>query len=416
MLGCNLVPNLVGNHQEMITAPLPINESSRIADLYDYNILDSLPEKEYNDIVKIANEICHVPMSIISLVDKDRQWFKAKVGLSPDQAGREVAFCAHAILNPGELMEVEDPYLDERFHDNPLVTGEPFVGFYAGVPLVNDNGSAIGTLCVLDTKPNKLNEGQRSSLKALARQVMILLEIRKQNKELDRQKAELLALNTELSQFAQVVAHDIKSPCGNLAMASNLLLEMYKDKLDAEGLSIITLMEQSSLSITKLIDSILQHTHIVNSASIKKDTFTFTEFVAELRRVLSIPLDFEISFFSDVDKLHTSRYMLLQILLNLCNNALKYNDKEKGSIRIALTCDTEKYFWTVSDNGTGISLEDQQKIFTMFTTLGKRDRQNNIGHGIGLSTVKKLVEKLNGDISISSVPGSGTTFNFTISR
>jgi hypothetical protein len=400
----------------MIIAPLPLNENERIADLYNYNILDSLPEKEYNDIVEIAAEICNMPMSVISLVDKDRQWFKAKKGLEDDEASRDVAFCAHAILHPDELMEIENSHADIRFLDNPMVTGAPYVGFYAGVPLLSDKGSAIGTLCVLDTKPNRLTDAQSSSLKALARQIMVLLDIRKKNKELDEQKAELMALNAELSQFAQVVAHDIKSPCGNLAMASNLLYEMYKDKLDREGLSIIALMEQSSLSITKMIDGILQHTHIINKAAIKKEDFTFTHFITELKNVISLPPDFEFICSCDQEEIHTSRYMLLQILLNLCNNALKYNDKPQGKIDVTMKTEPDKYIFSVTDNGIGIREEDHKRVFGLFTTLGVPDRYNNFGHGIGLNTVKKLVEKLDGTIAVQSTPGNGSTFSVTITR
>jgi len=158
---------------------------TRLQSLESFRILDSLPEQSYDDIVTLASHICGVPIALISLIDSERQWFKAKVGVEVQQTPREQAFCAHAILNPADIMEVPDATLDPRFANNPLVTGEPSIRFYAGAPLVTPSGSALGTLCIIDRVPRRLTPPMAKALKALARQVVRLLELRRALDELE---------------------------------------------------------------------------------------------------------------------------------------------------------------------------------------------------------------------------------------
>ena len=167
---------------------IPDNEAERLIALYEYHILDSLDEEEYDDITRMASDICMTPISVISIIDSHRQWFKSRVGLEAKETEREISFCGHAINNPKEIMIVSDARTDERFSDNPLVTGNPNIVFYAGVPLVDDNGFTLGTLCAIDNKPKELNEKQIDSLKLLAKKVIALLTLRKKNKELNESK------------------------------------------------------------------------------------------------------------------------------------------------------------------------------------------------------------------------------------
>lgn len=167
----------------MISAPLPANEAERLAALNRYEILDSISEQAYDDLLAIAAGICGTSMGAVSLIDSQRQWFKAQKGLSMQETSRDVAFCAHAILG-NDVFVVPDALADIRFHDNPLVTGNPNIRFYAGAPLVSSSGDAVGTLCVFDDRPRQLNEFQQRALSALSRQVVALLELRKANKEL----------------------------------------------------------------------------------------------------------------------------------------------------------------------------------------------------------------------------------------
>jgi GAF domain-containing protein len=149
-----------------------------MAALRDFHILDTAPEQTYDDITALAAYICEVPIAVISLVDESRQWFKSKVGLNEQETPRDVAFCAHAILQT-EPMIVQDALTDTRFADSALVTHSPHIRFYAGFPLATPEGLALGMLCAIDRKPRQLSAEQHHAMEALARQVMALLELRR---------------------------------------------------------------------------------------------------------------------------------------------------------------------------------------------------------------------------------------------
>jgi len=162
-----------------MATPMPIkNESARVAALQKYAILDTEPERAFDDLVLLASFICNAPIALISLVDQDRQWFKAKVGVTVSETPRELAFCATAIRQT-DLFVVPDTLNDERFRNNPLVTSEPNIRFYAGAPLINEEGFALGTICVIDRTPREFGSGQQAALKALSRLVLLQMEFRR---------------------------------------------------------------------------------------------------------------------------------------------------------------------------------------------------------------------------------------------
>ena len=155
-----------------------IDEIQRLEALHRYGILDTSREAEFDDLTRLAAYICEAPIAVVNFIDTDRQWFKSEIGLGVSETSRDISICTHTIRRK-DIFIVPDLSKDERFVHNPLVTGEPFIRFYAGVPLVTADGYALGTICVLDTKPRELDEARKVALHGLARQVMALLELRR---------------------------------------------------------------------------------------------------------------------------------------------------------------------------------------------------------------------------------------------
>lgn len=193
-------------------------EVSRLAALASYNILDTLPERNYDAITQIAAHICQVPISTITLIDDKRQWFKSNIGLDNWESPREFAFCNYAIQTPDRMTEVTNAPLDERFANNPLVTGAPHIVFYAGVPLVDGEGYALGTLCVVDRKTRQLTDEQGRTLKALADQVVSQLQLRRSQAQLEQSGQTLKVLNGRLSQTYEALRTVVNTSPAGLAL------------------------------------------------------------------------------------------------------------------------------------------------------------------------------------------------------
>jgi GAF domain-containing protein len=195
----------------MTTAPLPKNEAKRIKVLWQYDILDTVPEEVFDELANLASLICGAPIALITLVDENRQWFKSKVGVTVEETGRDVSLCSHAILQ-NDLFIIPDATLDDRFKNNPLVTESPKIRFYAGAPLVTPDGHALGTLCIIDKVPRDLTENQKQALRVLARHVMVQLELRRHAKELAESREDYTKVHTELVKAKAELARLRKKP------------------------------------------------------------------------------------------------------------------------------------------------------------------------------------------------------------
>jgi GAF domain-containing protein len=185
-------------------------EQNRLEALRQYGIMDTPPEEEFENITSLASRICGTPISLITLLDDKRQWFKAAIGIDVKETPIEYAFCAHAIKNPSELTVVPDSRKDKRFANNPFVTGEPHIVFYAGMPLVDEGGHALGSLCVLDVQEQSLTPFQLTALKQLAKQVVSLLQLKKKARELENLVATLEQRNRGLEEELQDVKRIIE--------------------------------------------------------------------------------------------------------------------------------------------------------------------------------------------------------------
>lgn len=185
--------------------PVPENEKRRLKALRDYQILDTLPEQIYDDFLAVATAIFDCPIAQLSFIDENRQWFKSRIGLEQTETPREVAFCAHAVAKPEEVLVVEDALLDPRFVDNPLVTSDPRIRFYAGAPLVTPDGDAVGTVCVIDREPREASPEQLEALRILARQIVDVLELHRSVTQLEQSVLEQDAKVEELEEIRKTL-------------------------------------------------------------------------------------------------------------------------------------------------------------------------------------------------------------------
>jgi two-component system NtrC family sensor kinase len=185
--------------------PVPTPEKKRLKVLWQYNVLDTMPEEVFDDLTELAAKICEAPIALITLVDENRQWFKAKVGVTINETSRDISFCAHAISQT-ELFIIPDATKDKRFSSNPLVVSDPKIRFYAGAPLITPDGHALGTLCVIDNKPRELRPAQKQALRVLSRHVMTQLELRHRSTQLAQADSERKTMREDLEEARREVA------------------------------------------------------------------------------------------------------------------------------------------------------------------------------------------------------------------
>jgi diguanylate cyclase (GGDEF)-like protein len=230
----------------MAAAPLPANEEKRIKALHAYGVLDSAAEQAFDDLARMAALVCDVPIALISLVDRERQWFKSHIGIDVSGSPRNISFCAHAILKPTDVMEVPDAREDPRFALNPLVTGDPHIVFYAGAPILTPTGDPIGTLCIVDYKPRKLTAMQSRVLQGLANQAVTQLELRRSlmvlEASVESQTRYVDQLEREREDLEQENATDSLTGLGNRrAFVERLDVELLRAGSAGTGLSLLYL-------------------------------------------------------------------------------------------------------------------------------------------------------------------------------
>lgn len=401
----------------MISPAIPANEDQRIDSIRRLNIIDSLAEETYDSITRLASEICQTPIALITILDSEKNWFKSKLGTDINESEREFSFCGHAILEPEALFEIPNTLKDHRFKDNPLVLAEGGgIRFYAGVPIKDEEGLALGTLCVMDSKEHHLSESQKASLTALAKQVELLFEYRKKNQALEQLKNDLDENNRILREFASTVSHDLKMPLANMIITADILKAKYSSKMDEEGLNYLNYLKQSGLTLSDYINGLLDH---YSSSKLNPETdheFFLNDLLEDIIDLLQIDENCEINLPDNNLRLFGNSAALGQVFMNLISNSLKYNTEERIVIDIDCTENREFFNFIITDNGIGIPKEKQEHIFELFTTVADRDRQGKKGHGIGLSTVKKLIGSMGGSIQITSEEGKGTHFEFSIKR
>lgn len=394
---------------------IPSNEQARIRALESYEILDTIPESDFDEITQLASEVCRTPISLITLIDIDRQWFKSNIGINDNETPRRSAFCAHAINNPNEIMIVPDAKKDERFHDNPYVVGDPHVMFYAGVPLITPDGYALGTLCVIDNNTRELTPLQLRTLKVLANQVIKLFELRKLNLRLQKAREELKTRNDELRQFNYVVSHDLKEPLRSVSSFLQLIKQEADEKLSEQANDYIQFAIDGGKRMGNLISDLLEYATIGYDESLKEEIDT-NQLLEEVRKNLQAVITEQqarIQIENIPKKIVGNRSELTRLFQNLISNAIKFRKKSiLPEVQITGSTTPTHCHIKISDNGIGIDNRYKQKIFNAFSRLNKRSEY--AGSGVGLAICEKIVKNHGGKIWVESELNLGSTFHFTL--
>ncbi len=410
----------------MIPARIPENEQARLEELRQYAVLDTAPEQAYDDITLLASTICETPIALVSLVDEDRQWFKSRVGLEATETPRDLAFCAHAIVGPDDLFVVPDASLDARFSDNPLVTGAPDIRFYAGAPLVTSSGAALGTLCVIDREPRELTEGQTEALRALTRQVMAQLELRRayailqdDTERLARYQEQLIAKSSELQSIYHTVSHELKTPLTAAREFISLLRDEVAGPITATQAEYLDTAQSCCDQLGGLLNNWLESVRSeTGKLKLDREPSSLSDLVSEWARKYEVlatkgGLRLVTEIDPDVPDVWIDRRRIEQVMANLISNAIKFTE-EGGTITVRCGSDAENVVISATDTGRGIHHSHLQHVLDPFYQAEDADATKRRGMGLGLYVCRIIVELHGGELSLESEPGVGTTVKLVI--
>ena len=438
------------NELSYIPAPFLADEEARDRVLKRYRILGTEAEQCYDDLTALAATICNTPSASITLIEKDRQWFKARVGLEGQSTPREWSFCAHSILCPQDLMEVPDALEDPRFAGNPLVQGAPRIRFYAGAPLVNPEGIPFGAICVIDQTPGRLTTGQRRALRSLARQTVAQLELRlavydlnqqsaneallreekqrafealeQKNQELAESRAAALRASQAKSDFLSRMSHEIRTPMNGVLGINQLLSAT---SLSPEQRRYVEVVQSSGRTLLTLLDDLLDLAKIeAGKLTIEFGDFDLRQTVREITDMWGVQasvkgLVFTLSIAAELPPLvRGDQNRLRQVLNNLSNNAIKFTAQGEVSLHVEVGGKQEERVmvrFSIIDTGIGITADQASSLFSPFVQADVSTTRNYGGTGLGLAICKHLVELMGGTIGIESQEGKGSVFWFTLS-
>lgn len=399
----------------MKPAPLPDNEADRLDRLRRYRILDTPAEDPFDRITRIVAETIDVPIALVSLVDEARQWFKSRYGLDATETPRDLAFCAHAILDTRPLV-VEDASRDERFFDNPLVASDPSIRFYAGAPLKTADGFNLGTLCAIDRRPRKLNERHRQLLEDLARLVVDEMELRISLQGAMDRLAEETRGRAMKDEFFAMISHELRTPLTSIRGALGLLDNGVAGELPGKAGDLVSMAHHNTLTLLTLINDLLD----MQKLEAGKLQFSFTSVdVEELLRATcadleglapekGVSLDLVCK---EVPAIVADACRLRQALTNLISNAVKFSPSG-AAVMVACSCRGNEVCLEVSDQGAGIPEDFLPNLFDRFSQSEAGARKG--GTGLGLAITRAIVEAHDGRIEVDTALGAGTTFRLLI--
>ena len=391
-----------------MTPPVPADEAARLAALESYDILDTEREQAYDDFTALAAQICGTPIALISLIDKDRQWFKSDFGLGTPETPRDQAFCAHAIVDNRTLI-VPDASVDARFQDNPLVTGRPDIRFYAGAPLVTGDGHGLGTLCVIDRVPRALTASQIKALEALSRQLMTHLELR-------RAMMTLRGAEEAKKKFVANVSHELRTPLTSIRGALALTLDG-DPSLDADSRDLLSAAHRSANRLLALVNDLLDLEKVGSGelSVVRKNGELSTALAraAETVRPIAGDAGVTLKIAPTNVRLVADEDRLAQVVINLLANAVRFSPRG-GTVAVTVEPHGQHVHVMIDDQGPGVPEAFRQTIFEPFKQVEGSAAHKKGGTGLGLAISHAIVKEHGGWIEVGEAPGGGARFTIAL--
>lgn len=397
----------------MPAAPLPANESTRLATLLGLEALDTPPDPRIDRLTQLAARLFDVPIVLVSLVDEKRQWFKSRRGIGITETPRDAAFCAHAILG-SDVLVVEDAHADPRFADNPLVLGRPHIRFYAGAPLVAEDGSRLGTFCIIDSKPRQLDAAGRATLADLAGAAMDLLTTHRVLEQVYRAREEAMLAARAKGEFLAFMSHELRTPLNAVIGFSELLeRETFGPLGDPHYKDYAALITNAGRHLLEVINSILdlsrieagKMTLLLDRLKVSDEADVVISLLLHQARQKEQSLVMDASLHG-LPVLQADRSAFRQVLLNLIANAIKFTPAE-GRIVVRGAAGADGVRISVTDTGPGIPPADLVRLGEAFYQAGPRSQRRK-GTGLGLAISFRLMALHGGRLEITSEPGQGT--------
>lgn len=389
---------------------IPPNDRLRLKELHGYGVLDTGDEAEFNDIVAMAARICDTSIALISLIDAEREWFKAKLGMDAHAFPRDVSFSSHFLEANNLFFEVSDTHQDERFADNPLVTGAPFVRFFAGIRLVNKNGFTMGALMVMDQEPHLLNDDEIFFLQTLAKQVIKLLDQHIVNKQLEQQRIKLQEQMELQNRILSIIAHDVRNPVGAVKSIIELSSKKLLSKQDAASL-----MQMAAKQIdgtVELLNNLVDwgsmqmkgkgaEAEKIHLYTLVSNMYKSFEVIASLKcNIMANLVDDDLFIHADINAMRF-------ILRNIMSNANKFT--KEGVITVFAQAEGQQIVLSISDTGVGMDKQTCKKLFHGDQNESTSGTGNEKGSGLGLILTKDFIELLGGTVKVESEIGQGTS-------
>ncbi|HAK92791.1 hybrid sensor histidine kinase/response regulator [Massilia timonae] len=403
----------------MTSSTATLDEEARLAVLDSYGILDTPPERSFDDVVRLVSQLLAAPIVAVNLIARGRQWFKSEIGLGMREMPLDDSICRFALLEEQQLI-VPDTREDPRFRCNPLVTKDAGLRFYAGALLKTRDGVPLGTLCVLDDKPRPqgLSEQEQFVLATLAHQVMSQIELRKAMAEQEALIAALRQADQRKDEFLAMLAHELRNPLAPIVSAATMLSNFNLDPAMVQRASEIVARQAGHM--TSLIDDLLDVSRVTRGkVELELRELEFKDVIADaVEQVRPLIEKHRHRLTVDLPPARAivvgDRKRLVQVMTNLLSNAAKYT-LEGGHIEVRLTTDGGALAVDIRDDGIGMSPDLIASAFDLFAQGARGLDRSQGGLGIGLALVRSLLKLHGGAVSASSQgPGQGSTFHVSL--